>query len=515
MSKLGKISLFLSGLSLVSLVIIRTLLGAWVPFCWVAAGLAVFFVCLTLYWDRQFLKEFVGMKTTKEGMSMGMLIALMLVLLTVVNYLGVKHYATWDFSTAHTNTLSDQSVKLVRSLDSDLKVLFFYKKGVEGNEENRRQFRELIKKYQDQNPKVLLEFIEANEQPDLAKEYGVDKGSGVVFLDYKGRRNRIEKIDEQEFTSAMVKVTRTQNKNIYFTVGHGEKSLEEAKEGLGLNALKIMLENNRYTVKTLPLIQETRVPSDADVVVVAGPIQGFQEFEITALEDYLKRGGSLFLAIESQNTAGLEKLAKKLGIEFGNNYIVNVVDTVLGKGVNQGPTAAPIFSPMNQITKGFGHNEVTMYRYPQSLKHFPVEGLTVDELVKTASNSVAFSSLSLKGDGPQGSYTLVDEVTGQWPEAKRAKEQTSKEFRVIIAGDVDFMTNQMLYQNLNRDLVLNSIAALAKEESLISITTKEPQSTQLLLTETKFAVFLFAFIIPFPILLLGVSIGLWIKRRNA
>ncbi|MDG0817969.1 GldG family protein [Bdellovibrio svalbardensis] len=508
MSKLGKISLLFSGLSLTSMVIIRSMLGDWVPFCWVALGLSIFFLGLTLYWDRRFLKEFLTMKTTKEGMSMGVLIALMLALLIVVNYLGVKHYATWDFSTAHTNTLADQSIKLVKSLDSDLKVLFFYKKGVEGNEDNRRMFRELIKKYQDQNPRVLLEFVEANERPDLAKEYGVDKGSGVVFLDYKGRRNRIEKIDEQEFTSAMVKVTRTQNKNIYFTVGHGEKSLEDAKEGLGLNALKVMLENNRYTVKTLPLIQTTKVPDDADVVVVAGPIQGFQDFEITALEDYLKRGGSLFLAIESQNSAGLEKLVKKLGIELQNNYVVNVVETVLGKGVNQGPTSAPIFAPMNQITKGFGQNEVTLYRYPQALKHTPVEGMTVDELVKTAPNSVAFPTLSLKGDGPQGSYALVDEVTGKW-------QADGKEFRVIVAGDVDFMTNQMLYQNLNRDLVLNSVAALAKEENLISITAKEPQSTQLLLTETKFSVFLFAFIIPFPILLLGVSIGLWVKRRNA
>ena len=77
------------------------------------------------------------------------------------------------------------------------------------------------------------------------------------------------------------------------------------------------------------------------------------------------------------------------------------------------------------------------------------------------------------------------------------------------------MTNQMLYQNLNRDLVLNSIAALAKEENLISITPKEPQATQLVLTETKFSIFLFGFIIPFPLLLLGISIGLYTKRRNA
>ena len=105
---------------------------------------------------------------------------------------------------------------------------------------------------------------------------------------------------------------------------------------------------------------------------------------------------------------------------------------------------------------------------------------------------------------------MVDQITGKWDH-----DPKSPDFSVIVAGDADFMSNQMLYQNLNRDLVLNSIAALAKEDNLISISPKEPQATQLILTETKFAVFLFAFIIPLPILLLGVGVSLYVRRRNA
>ncbi|AHZ86272.1 hypothetical protein Bb109J_c0929 [Bdellovibrio bacteriovorus] len=511
MSKLSKISFLFAGFSLVSMSITRYLLGDWVPFCWLALGLAVVFVLVGLIKDRAFFKEFFTMKTTKEGMSMGMLILLLLAVLGAVNYIGARHTKTWDFSSARVNTLSEQSIKLVKSLDSDLKVYFFYKKGVEGNEENRRLFRELIKKYQDHSSKVQLDFVEVNERPDLAQEYGVDKGSGVVFLDYKGRRNRIEKIDEQDFTSALVKVTREKNKTVYFTVGHGEKALSENKEGLGLGSLKSLLENNRYTVKELSLIQNAKIPEDADVIVVAGPVQGFQAFEIDALEGYLKNGGSLFLAIESQNTAGLEKLVAKMGVQFENNYILNQVETVMGKGINQGPTMGVIFSMNNKITKPFGRSEVTLFRYPQSLKKVDiVKGVIVDELVSTAPNAMAFPSMQIRGEGPEGTYALVDEVSGKW-----AGDESAKDFTAIIAGDVDFLTNQMLYQNLNRDLVLNSIAALAKEENLISITPKEPLATQMILTETKFGLFLFAFIIPLPILLLGTSVGLWLRRRNA
>lgn len=511
MSKLSKISFLLAGVSLVAMSVTRYILGDWVPFCWLALGLAVVFVLVGLVKDRAFFKEFFSMKTTKQGMSMGTLILLMIAVLVAVNYIGVRHSKTLDFSLSQVNTLSEQSVKLVKSLDSDLKVYFFYKKGVEGNEENRRLFRELIKKYQDQSGRISLDFVEVNERPDLAQDFGVDKGSGVVFLEYKGRRNRIEKIDEQEFTSALVKVTREKNKTIYFTIGHGEQSINENKEGLGLGSLKSLLENNRYTVKELALSQTPKIPADADVIVIAGPVQGFQKFEIEALEGYLKSGGSLFLALESQNNAGLESLVAKTGVKLEDNYILNQVETVMGRAINQGPTMGVIFSMNNKITKPFGRSEVTLFRFPQSLRKVDiVKGVVVDELVSTAPNAMAFPSMQIRGEGAEGTYTLVDEISGKW-----AGDESAKDFTMILAGDVDFLTNQMLYQNLNRDLVLNSMAALAKEENLISITPKEPLATQMLLTETKFAVFLFAFIIPLPILLLGTSVALWLRRRNA
>lgn len=510
MSKITKLSFLFAGISFISMLIILTMIGEWVPFCWIALGLTVFFAGFGFFKDRQLFGEFFTMKTTKEGMSMGLLIVLMIALLAVVNYLGAKYYKTWDFSAAQSNTLSPQSVQILKSLDSDLKVLFFYKKGVEGNTESRQQFRDLVTKYQDVSAKVQLDFVEVNESPDISKEFGVDKGSGVVFVSYKGTRNRVEKIDEQSLTSSIIKVTRGTPKSIYFTIGHREKDLSDNQEGLGLGSLKMMLDNNRYTVKTLALAQ-TKIPSDADVVVIAGPSQSFQDFEINALEEYLKNGGSLFVALETQTPVGLEKLLAKVGLVLENNNILNIVDTPAGSLPNAGPTMGNVFSETSKITRSFGH-EFTLFRNPQGIKTANIgAGMMADELVKTTPDSVAFKTLQTSGEADQGSYALVTEVTGVFPGAAEG----AKPFSVIVAGDVDFMSNQMLYQNLNRDLVLNSLASLAKEDDLISISPKEPQATQMLMTETKFMMFLFGFIIPIPVLLLGTSIGVWIRRRNA
>ncbi|AHI05215.1 ABC-type transport system involved in gliding motility [Bdellovibrio bacteriovorus W] len=513
MTKIGKINFLISGISLVCMAIARYLIGEWVPFTWLCLAFAVITFIFGCFKERSFLKEFFSMKTTKEGMSMGTLIVLLIAILVIVNYLGVKYYKTWDFSSAQVNTLSPQSIQLIKGLDSDLKVYFFYKKGVEGNEENRRLFRELIKKYQDETTKIQLDFVEVNERPDLAQDFGVDKGSGVVFLDFKGRRSRIEKIDEQEFTSALVKVTRESVKTIYFTIGHGEPSLNETREGLGLGSLKSLLENNRYSVKDWAITQNPHIPQDADVIFVVGPTQGFQKFEIELLEKYLSAGGSLVLALESQSTVGLEALAEKVGLGFQNNFVFNVVETALGRAINQGPTVGAVFSESNKITKNFSRGEVTIFRFPQGIsrKSAAPEGVIVDDIVRTTPSAVASNTRTATGgEGAEGSFTLVSEVTGVWPQSKG-----DKNFSLIMAGDMDFLSNQMLYQNMNRDLVLNFTAALAKEENLISIIPKDPQATELFLTETKFNLFLFGFIIPLPLILLGTATGIWLRRRNA
>lgn len=510
MKNTSKLAFLFSGLSLISFLLTRWLVGAWIPFLWIPLGFFVILFGLAVLQERQSILHFLTMKTTKHGMNMGALIGLVLVVLIVVNFLSVRHYVVWDFSGNKVNTLSDQSLKILNSLDSELSVRFFYKKGVEGNEENRKAFRELIKKYQDKSPYIKLEFVEVNEHPDLAEAYGVTKGSGVVFLEYKGHKSRIEKIEEQEVSNALVKVTRDKDKTVYFVVGHGENDLEEAKEATGLNAVKLMLENNRYVVKTIALNLNAKIPDDADVVVVVGPTQAYIDYELQALEAYLQRGGGLFIALKSKHTEGLERLLAKLGVEPMNNYILNVVDTAMGKGLQQGQTLGTVFSNSSDITKVFGKDEAVVFRNPMSFKKTKLpEGVSFDDLVKTPETSMAFNTLDIKNEGPAGAYTLVYDEKGKFPGAK------DQDFHMVVAGDTDFLGNQLLYQGLNRDLLLNTMASLAKEQNLISIAPREPNVTQLSYTDTKFYLFLIFFVIPLPILLLSSSVVLWIRRRHA
>ncbi len=515
MSRWGKVLWFVAGMSLVSFAVVRFLLGGWVPFLWVALGLSAVSVVGAFLVDRSFYGEFFSLRTTKKGMNMGTMILLVLVLLSAINVLSARHYKTWDFSIGRINTLSDQSIKLAESLKDDLKVIYFYQDGAEGVVQNKRMFIDLVRRYQDVNPKIKLEFVEVNERPDLAKKYDITRGTQTVVLEYQGRKNTIEKIDEQEFTGALAKVTREREKKVIVLSGHGEVGLEPAKDGRSLSVFKSLLEGNRYKVESFSFTQAAVIPSDTDVLVIWGPRQQFLDFEIKAVMDYLKNGGSLLLAVETGHRANTEELLKPLGLQAQDNVVVTVLETPFGRAVDPRVTRGTDFSTNSSITKPFGKGEVTLFRMPQSLIKSPAasgdsfKDFTWEELVRTNAQSLAFKDLTFKeGSEQRGPFTLAYEVKGKLPGAE-------KSFAAVVLGDEDIFTNPLLYQNLNRDLALNAVSALAKEDNLISITPKEVQATTLNLTDTSFVVLIFALIIPLPVLFYILSGVQWFRRRSA
>lgn len=440
---------------------------------------------------------------------MGVMVLLTLVFLIAANFIAVRKYTTFDFSMAKVNTLSDQSIKLVKELKNDLNVIYFYKNGTEGVDQNRRAFTDLIKKYQDQSDNIKLEFVEINERPDLVEKYNVHQSTQVVVMEYQERQSRIEKIDEQEMTSAIVKVIRTTDKKVYFLTGHAELSLEEAKDGSSISLLKQLLKNSRYTVLEHSFNKSTQVPVDADILFIVGPKMNFLDVEVKALEDYLKRGGSLVIAVASNMKTGLEPLLKKFGVTMQNNYIASLIQNPLGISVDPRFARGSIFSTTHQITKPFGGNQSTVFRLPTALlKTDPApSGITINDLVKTNENSMGFADTKFNKAGEKGPFTIGMAINGKYDTSSVA------EFNILLFGDASFLNDQYLYQNLNRDLALNSVAFLSKEENLISITPKEVEMTQFNMNETQFVFFIFGFIIPLPLLFFVSSGVLWYRRR--
>jgi hypothetical protein len=126
---------------------------------------------------------------------------------------------------------------------------------------------------------------------------------------------------------------------IYFTQGHGEPELRDTRGNEGLGFLAEQLEKKNFELKThkFGAVEAAPVPSDADVVVVAGPQQTLSPAAVKALEDYMNRKGKLVvltsMILSPAKTAqplGLEGLFARYSVELVNERTLGFVRTADG-----------------------------------------------------------------------------------------------------------------------------------------------------------------------------------------
>jgi ABC-type uncharacterized transport system involved in gliding motility auxiliary subunit len=516
MSKWGKISYLVSGLSLVVLFIARFILGGWIGILW--APLILFFVALIAAWaiDYKFYLEFFTMRTTKHGMNMGSLIVMALVLVVAVNYFSIRYNKTIDLTEEKLHSLSEQSVQVLNDLKDDVKVLVFYR-GARDNEA-KNNIKQRFQLFLDSSPKLKYQTIDALVDAAKAKEYLKSTSQATVFLEVGSRRTEVqEPFDEEKITSALIKVTRANANKVYFLTGHGEKDIDGQGQK-GLKELKNALEGANFTVAKLNLLKGDAMPTDTDsVVAIIGPELPLLDSELQQLRSFARQGGKFLLALDPGQRHQLANLTKTFGVEFKNNYIISDRVQLLGMG-----TIAALgteFSLESNATKKFeSQNNYAIFILASEVVRAPdaPTDLRFIDLVK--SEPSAFQIPELKQGlkpGERKAYTLAVSVDGSLDKKPEGAPEASKEksFSAIIYGDSEFMSDEVLYQGVNRDLIMNSFAHLVQDEGLISIRPKQPKGSQLTMTRNQ-QIGAVAAGVSLPLLLIIGAGVFWYRRKN-
>lgn len=524
MSKKGRLLLGIASILFLSFGGLYFAIQTWMPFMWFILGPAIGSFFGWLYYDRKLLYDLMTMKTTKHGLNMGALVLIAIIFLVGLNILSSKQNRSFDFTQVGLHTLSPLSVQILNQLDSDINVKFFYKEGAENVEANRKAFAQTARMYAEASPKVIIEYVEMNSNPKVTADFGANRPVGEVFIDYKGQKNRIEsqflgsqgqKFNEQDFTNAIIKVTRKEKKIVYIVEGDEERNIEDEKNQRGVSSFVQMLEKNSYVVKKINLVKATTIPVEANAVVILGPQSTLQKFQIDAITKYLFNGGSLLVTFDDKNTAGFAGLLNSFGLKLEPHYIFNVINSPMGQVVNSTePTVAVDYSPINPITKVFTSNQKAIFIAPNSLTLVPVSPDIKNEIiVRTPEASVALSKMdSSTYDGQPQSFNLIAEVNGKLDKA-------TKSFKAVVAADTDFLSNGLIFQNVNRDIALNAMSYLLGDSDLISIAPKEVSITQMRMSPPEFSQF-YKFVVmglffPLPFLFLGISTVLWLRRRHS
>jgi ABC-type uncharacterized transport system involved in gliding motility auxiliary subunit len=497
-----------------------------------AVGAALLAVALFSSLDvlRERMRSEEARRAGKYGTSALLATALGIVLLVMLAFLSTRYHARWDWTEAASHSLSSQTLKLLAGLGGDVEVTALFSAIM------APPARDLLERYSYVSDRFKVTFADPQAQPGLVRGLGISAEQlegGLIHLAIGEESVEVKELSEEKLTNAIVKLTRREQKTVYYLIGHNERPIEgEGADGSGGFAFaKNALENENYQVHTLLLAAKGEVPKDADVVVLAGATRPLHDTEHKALDRYLARGGALLVLVEPRAKTDIYEDLARWGVEVGDDVVVDRVQGLFGRPVS--PLAAqygdhPITRELRDATlfhvarsvrpkAGAAGDFTTLVLTSEAswgerdLDHFFSAGkaeLGADDLAGPVPVAVA-GTPSPTGDAEDGGGASLDPEEGddEGPEGER-------EARLVVIGDSDFAANQLIGEFRNRDLFVNAVNWLLGDVEAISIRPDPARASRMQLSGEQFLQirYLSLFVLPEAIAALGVF-SWWSRRR--
>jgi len=434
-------------------------------------------------------------------------------LIGLLNYLSTRHYFRFDLTEKGKYTLSDQTVKVLKNLKTEVKTIAF----VKDEPSARRQVREALDGYRYHSEFFRWKFVDPDKYPLTAKKYGVLRYNSFVVEGSDGRKESFfGRLSEENLTNSIVKVSSDKVKKVYFTGGHGEKEIEGTKPR-DYRQIALALENENFKPETLVLAKIKKIPDDASVIVVAGPAKDLFEGELKMIRDYLNGGGRALFLVDPMTLKTTIDFLAEYGIEPMDNVIVDKYSKTLG-----GDYLSPAVTSYNKehpITKDFKY--ITIFPLARSLKPDGgnKNGRTVEILATTLKDSWGESSRKELASGRVAFNEKEDTygplIIAAVAEIEQKEKPKGRKGELVVIGDSDFAANSYIGFGGNRDFFLNIINWLAGEEDRISIRPKAAKMDPIIFSNNETYAVAGISIIGLPLIMLIIGVWVNVRRRRS
>ncbi len=439
----------------------------------------------------------------------------MLVICVLVVLLADMHYIRWDLTSYGEYTLSDKSVQILKQIDKPVKITAFVRKGFQEEEDAKK----LLSSYHYQCRKVTYQLIDPERDPASAKAYEVRDVNTFILQGY-GRMQRVNIADEEHITNALVRLMQGKVKKIYWLTGHGERDFRGSKPG-ELSFFAETLEKQDYRFSPLNLMEHD-IPSDASVIVIAGPQRDLFSEEVSSLEKYVCSGGRVLIFLEPYHDAGLKGFLRKLGIGIYPDIVVDKLSRVMG-----GDYLLPMVADYgeHEITRGFKLTSLfytartvePVKKQDSTIKVTPLCFTSRHAWAEMDKDSIMRGKVSFGGGDKRGPLCLAA-ISELSPPLKKKENKgglviTGKGC-VVVFGDVDCASNRYFQLSGNADFMTNTVHYLAARGSLITIPKKHRPIEALMLTRNQGLVLFWVPVVLMPLIVLLGGLWVWLRRRS-
>ncbi len=508
------------GISLAALVVAAGLYivqHQWNLYLQISIGLFIIGLAVYVVIDPDSIRKLLTGRQARYGSNALILSIAFLGILVVVNYLAYKNTKRWDLTADQSNTLAKETVDVLKSLpDTVIAKAFFTSDASLAS--SKDSTKSLLDQYvYDSGGKFQYEFIDPNKDPVAAGDAGISK-DGSIVLYMGGTKQPVSTLSETDITGAMVRLMNPGTHVIYFLTGHGEYSLDAGGDK-SYTQLKAALESKNYTVSTLNLLSTSQIPTDASVIVIAGPLKPLSDTEINLLDTYMNNGGSMVVMEEPTILTQFGDSPDPLA-----NYLAQTDGVILGNDIVVDVQAAQTFQqPFIAIANQYAQHVITT-KMSGMTAFFPTArsvttndsvgtDFTKTELIMTANQSWAETDMASVKDNTMKADQGVD-TFGPISIAVAA-QGTQNNSRLVVFGDSDFAIDANYSVYGNGDMIVNSIDWAAKVENLISLTPKNTVDRYLIQPQSyTMGLILLGSMVVLPGIVLVAGVGSWLARRR-
>ena len=471
-------------------------------------------------------------------------VLLLAALLLIVNYFGWKYYKRFDWTRSQLYSLSDKTRNVLKGLKKDVDFIVFLSPDQQA--ELYQPTNELLQRYGGASPRVHVRVVDLEKNPvqaqQLAQQYGVTT-TGVVVASGNDKRvinsNDLAELDfssqettgqprisgykgEQLFTSAILQLSEGKKPKILFTTGHGEHSLDD-QSAHGFSGAQEILGRDNFDLSEWASLGKPAVPEGTDLLVIAGPTGSFVQPELDAFSAYLNNGGRMLVLLDPTLGPGgaglvstnLEGWLARYGIKAGPDIVVDPSNPL------------PFYGAETIFLKSYGEHPITqalaksgvpiLVSLARSAAAGNAPGIRVTELLRTTAEGWGETDLGHLDKIAKGPQDVAGPVAVGAVAESAATAPGKRPMRLVVFGDSDFASNQLLQVNeANQVLLSNTLNWLVEREALLEIPAKKTEQVKLTLTSQQIRnVLLLVAALPLLAAALGAYVFVRRRRRTA
>lgn len=508
---------------------------------WIVLALATIITISLIICDRVAILSFLKMRFVRKAFIGIFSLIVVMGILVALYVISSNFPLRFDLTRNKSYTVSKQTTDVLSRITEQLSIVVLRTQSTDPTSADWKADL-LLKQYSRLNKNVKLEYINPIEKPSARSVYNMTQVGEIIFTYSKGKQVRVYRNDlmsqgggretifvgEEKFTQSIYTLLESESLVIYFTSGHGERQIAD-RGGEGLSSVKTYLENENYQVRNLNIALEN-IPTDASLIIIAGPVETFAQFELDKLTKYVRNGGKLFVLYDSfmdrQNfNSNLGDFLLDFGFVTVDDYIIDPISSVIIP-VNVVPqyTTHPITQTLKE---GNIFAALIVARSIRTAQNPKYKG-TFENIITTtpqgygkkeATFDLQRARFNPRTDTP-GPVPLA--IVGTYP--IEGIEDQSKYGRIILFGDATFSLNAYINPGQgnsvdvafagNKDLFMNSVSYLLDAREKITIRPKEASIKNLTLTTTQTNFIRYVAQIGLPCLFGIFGILIWFLRKK-